>query len=282
MTAVTPSQGAEQPPKRILSIAPAATEILFDLGLGDNVVGVTEYCSWPPEAKSKANLGDMMHVNLETALALKPDLALLSNMNEHLKGQLEAFGIPVIIVYQDDFAQICDSMLRVGEFCGIAESAKNRVEELRGFVREISARSSRGKNGAKSRVLVVVARDIDDTSFKNIYVAGPKSFYENLLNESGASNVFTLNAPYANISREGLMRLDPDIVIELIGEHGMTNVETPEILAQWNKLTDIRTVRNGNIAIIRGDFTMRAGPRYPLLLEAFSKVIHNGVREILE
>ncbi|MDR3254824.1 MAG: ABC transporter substrate-binding protein [Synergistaceae bacterium] len=288
LAAPTSSAAAANPaalsktPSRILSLSPAATEILFDLGLGDKIVGVTEYCSWPPEARSKKNIGDMMHVNMEVVVALKPDIVIISNMNEHLKSQIESLGFPVVVVYQDDFNQICGSMKQVGEACGAAESAKARIGELRGLVSGIAERASGETGRTKRSVLVVVGRDAADTSFNKVYVTGPLSFYNDLLTEAGAINVFTRSAPYANISKEGLLRLDPDIIIELVGEHGMTNVTTPEIIAQWNKLTDLKAAREGNVAIIRGDFTMRAGPRYPLLLEAFSKVINEGAREIWE
>jgi iron complex transport system substrate-binding protein len=266
-------------PLRILSLAPAATEIIFDLGLGDSVIGVTEYCSWPPEAKSKTNVGDMMHVNMEVVLSMNPDLVVISNMNEHEKKQLEALGCKVAVVYQDDFGQICDSMLRVGEACGVPDAAEKRVEELRGAVRTLSAGLPRGGD---RRVLIVVGRDTDDSSFKKVYVAGARSFYEELLDDAGAVNAFSSDFPYAGISTEGLLRLDPDIIIELVGEHGMTGVDTGTILAQWENMGDLRAARDGSVAVIRGDFTLRAGPRYPLILESFARIIYEGVREIKE
>jgi iron complex transport system substrate-binding protein len=274
---VSASGVCEAVPKRILSLSPAATEILFDLGLGDNVVGVTEYCSWPPEVKSKTNVGDMMHVNMEVVVSLMPNLVLISNMNEHIKPQIEALGYPVTVVYQDDFGQICESMTRVGEACGISGAAKKRVSELRRAVKDFSVRARRSP---QPRVLVVVGRDVGDSSFKKIYVAGELSFYQDLLAESGAKNAFEGRVPYAAISMEGLLRLDPDIIIELIGEHGMTNVGTPEIMSQWRGLSDVRAASLGNVAVIRGDFSFRAGPRYPLILESFASVIHDGIREI--
>ncbi|MDR3165382.1 MAG: helical backbone metal receptor [Synergistaceae bacterium] len=266
-------------PVRILSLAPAATEIIFDLGLGDKVIGVTEYCNWPPEAKSKTNVGDMMHVNMEVVVSMQPDLVAVSNMNEHMKNQIEALGYKVIVVYQDNFGQICDSILRVGEVCGIPDIAKKRIEELRENVRVISAGLPRGKDQS---VLIVVGRDSDDASFKKIYVAGPRSFYEELLSDAGAKNAFSGDLPYAGLSLEGLLRLDPDIVIELVGEHGMVGVDSKLILAQWKNLSDLRAAQNGSVAVIRGDFTLRAGPRYPLILESFAKIIHEGLREIEE
>lgn len=266
-------------PQRILSVTPAGTEILFDLGLGDRVVGVTQYCNWPPEAREKPSIGDMMHVNLEVIAGLAPDLVLLSNMNEHLKRELEAFGYPVAVVNQDDFEQICDSMIRVGRICGIADRAEKRVRELR----EEVARISSGVTGnASPRVLIVVGRDTADDLFRKVYIAGRRSFYDNLLAEAGAHNAYTGDVQYAQISRESLIRLDPDVVIELVGEHGGANLHTGDILAQWRAFDDLRAARTGDIAIIKGDFTLRAGPRYPLVLEAFIRAIHGGEREIEE
>jgi iron complex transport system substrate-binding protein len=276
--AESPSR-CDEPPKRILSISPASTEILYDLGLGDRVVGVTSYCSWPPDAKTKTNLGDMMHANMEVIASLRPDLVLLSNMNAHLRKQIEAFGYPVVVVYQDDFGQICDSMLRVGEACGIADEARRRVEALQAPVRDIAARSNE-LGGKRPRVLVVVGRDMEDTSFKRVFVAGLLSFYETLLGEAGAVNAAAQQASYVSITREGLLRMDPDIIIELIGEHGMTNVASSEVMAQWGAISGLKAVKGGNVAVIRGDFALRAGPRYPLLLDAFAGVISGGKREI--
>jgi iron complex transport system substrate-binding protein len=273
------SQSAAAEPSRILSLAPAATEIIFDLGLGGGVIGVTEYCNWPPEARSKTNIGDMMRVNMEVLVSMRPDLVVISNMNGHLKDQIESLGYKVVVVYQDDFGQICDSMLRVGEACGISGAAKKRVEELRGVVRGLAAERPRGED---KRVLIVVGRDNDDASFKKIYVAGARSFYEELLGDAGAVNAFSGDLPYAALSLEGLLRLDPDIIIELVGAHGMTDVDSQSILAQWKNLSDLRAARDGNVAVIRGDFTLRAGPRYPLILKSFARIIHEGVREIEE
>jgi iron complex transport system substrate-binding protein len=274
-----PAHSAEKTPERILSITPAGTEILYYLGLGDRVAGVTKYCNWPPEARSKPSIGDMMHINMEVVVSMRPDLVLISNMNEHTKGSLEAMGFPVAVVYQDDFNEICDSILSVGKACGITETAQKRVEELRESVRRIS---SKKRAGQKPRVLVVVSRDDEDFSFKKLYVAGKRSFYNDLLIESGASNAFEGDVPYAQLSLEGILRIDPDIIIELIGETGMENAKSKDALKQWENLRDLKAAREGKVSLIRGDFTLRAGPRYPLVLDAFSKIIHEGKREISE
>ena len=262
-------------PERILSVTPAGTEILYEIGLGERVVGVTKYCSWPPDAQTKPNLGDMMHVNLEVAMGLTPDLVLVSNMNHQAGEQLESLGYPTVTVFQDDFDEICNSMLRVGQACGVEETAKRRIAELREDVRK----KTLSLDGLPVRVLVVVGRDPSDAELRKIHVAGRGSFYDDLLTRSGAVNAYEQGAAYAQISREGLLRLDPDVIIELIGEHGM-EAPTENIISRWEAMPDIRAARNSRVSVIRGDFTLRAGPRYPQILDAFIKAIHDGMREI--
>lgn len=276
-----PPETRADAPGRIVSITPAGTEILFDLGLGDRVAAVTKYCTWPPEAREKPQLGDMMSVSLESLAVLSPDLVVISNMNETLRSQAEKMGYATVSVNQDNFSEICASMLRVGEACGVPETASKRVAGLRESVREISGAAE--KSAATPRVLVCVGRDPADTAMKSLYVAGARSFYEDLLEAAGAKNAFERGVPYAQISMEGLLRTDPDIVLELIGESGMeVTMTTGKILEPWEKITGLRAARDGNIAVIRGDFVLRAGPRYPKALGAFIRAIHGGEREINE
>jgi iron complex transport system substrate-binding protein len=232
---------------RILSITPAGTEILYELGLGGRVVGVTKYCNWPPEASLKPSLGDMMHVNLEVAAGFSPDLVLVSNMNEQVGEQMRSLGYPVVTVYQDNFEEICESMLRVGRACGVEETAELRVSEIREAVRKISLAPP--ENG-EVRVLVAVGRDPSDSELKKIHVAGRGSFYDDLIKRSGAVNAYAEDAAYAQISREGLLRTDPDVIIELIGENGM---DAPSgIMSQWMAIKDLRASAEGRVSIIKG------------------------------
>jgi iron complex transport system substrate-binding protein len=265
-------------PRRIVSLSPAATEILYDLGLGDKVVAVTKYCDWPPEAVPKQIMPNILHANMESLIAMRPDLVVVSNMNAAVKPRVEALGFPVTVVCQEDFAQICGSIIQVGKVCGIEARANARVAELKDEVKKLAA--SAGKSD--KRVLIVVGGDFTDTSFKKLYVAGPRSFYGDLLRESGVRNAFETDVPYAQIAREGLLRLDPDFIIELIGEHGPTDVKTCEIFDQWKKLGSLKAVKNGSVAVIRGSFIFRAGPRYPLALSAFQSILRGNVREIEE
>ncbi|MDR1471426.1 MAG: helical backbone metal receptor [Synergistaceae bacterium] len=271
------AHGAADAPARVLSITPAATEILYSLGLGDRVAAVTRYCNWPPEAKSKPVIGDMMNVNLEMLAALDPDLVLISNLNEHLSARIKAMGYKTVVVYQDNFDQICKSILDVGEACGVSDAARAKVGELRGAVEALKGSVP---SGTPPRVLIVVGRDPADDELKRLYVAGAQSFYDDLIRESGAVNALDSDVQYLQVSREGLLRLEPDVIIDLIGEHGTADVSTERIQGQWSSIPDLRAAAEKNVSIVRGDFSLRPGPRYPLLLDAFIRAIWGGEREI--
>lgn len=273
------SPGPGLDPRRIVSITPAGTEILFDLGLGSRVVAVTKYCTWPPEARDRIVLPDMLDIDMESLAALSPDLVVISNMNSSLLERLNKLSYPVVRVDQDDWDEICASIIRVGEACGVPEQAAERVEALRAQTAALAARSP----DDAPRVLVCVGRDPADKAMTSVYVAGTASFYQDLLAAAGARNAIELPVPYAHLSREGLLRANPDIVLELIGDSGMgENLTTDMVLEPWRKITDLRAVQSGDVAVIRGDFTLRAGPRYPKVLAAFISAIHGGLREIGE
>jgi iron complex transport system substrate-binding protein len=208
---------------------------------------------------------------------MMPDLVVVSDMNAQVGEQVGALGYPVVTVYQDDFEQICDSMLRVGRACGVEEAAKARIAELRDAVREKTI----SPVGTPPRVLVVVGRDPSEEDLRKIYVAGRGSFYDDLITRAGAVNAYAQDVAYAQMSREGLLRVNPDVVIELIGESGMeAEVSAARLISQWEAASDLRAAREGKVSVIKGDFTLRAGPRYPQILDAFIQVVRDGVREI--
>lgn len=276
LISLTTAPASASPPARILSLAPVTTEILYDLGLGDRVVGVTKWCNWPPEAAQKPQVPDMMNVSVEAAAGFAPDLIVLSNMNGHVENRLRAFGFNVVAARQDDFGAICESMIEIGRACGVEEAARARVEELRAEVRGLAADVP---DGPRPRVLVSVGRDTADGTFRRVFAASRGAFYTDLVREAGGENASERDEAYTQYTREGLIRVDPDIVIELAGDHGAG--EAAEVIAaQWEAFTDLRAAADGRVSIITGDVALRPGPRYPAILRAFIRAIQGGERLI--
>lgn len=252
---------------RIVSLSPTATEIIFDIGMGENVVGATTYCTWPPEAASIPRVGDAMNADLETIASISPDIALISDMNEHLARDLSKIGIASVAARGETFDDICASMLAIGEACGAYDAASKRVETLRA---EARAAVPADLPGSSPSVLVVVGRD---DVFSRVYAAGPQSFYDDILNACGARSAITNDVKYASLTREGLIAVDADIIIELTGDAESGGRSADEIASDWGGLRDVRACEEGNVRCIVGDFVMRAGPRYPAIVRAFAEVL---------
>src|SRR5262245_14328603 len=98
------------PPKRIVSLAPAMTEVCFALGLGDHVVGRTTYCDWPPEAQKLPAIGGLLDPNIERILRLNPDLLLVAKSGKDLRGQLDAAGVPYMVLPNDTLDDVYTSI----------------------------------------------------------------------------------------------------------------------------------------------------------------------------
>src|SRR5262249_56097366 len=125
-------------PRRLISLAPSVTEILFALGLGNRVVGVTTYCDYPPETATVEKVGDTLRPNLEKIISLKPDLVVISTASqlEEFVGSLERLGVPVYVNNPTDLGSLLDSIQRLGDVAGVPESAGRLVARFRSPITE--------------------------------------------------------------------------------------------------------------------------------------------------
>ena len=135
------SARAEEAPRRIVSVAPSITEILYALGLGDRVVGVTEFCHYPPEVREKPKVGSYLRPNVETVLAMQPDLVVVLREHGALADRLRDVGLSVFELQHNDLAGIYDSLRSLGERAGVPEVAERRVREIKRFLADVSAKT---------------------------------------------------------------------------------------------------------------------------------------------
>lgn len=262
--AVLATQSARAAELRVLSLAPVATEILYYLGLGDSVVGVTKYCDWPPEAREKPQLPDMMNVSVEAVASFAPDVVALASVNSRLAPAIEAMGHKTVIAEQESLADIERSIVEIGRACGIPGQAALRAAEMMSRVEALRRPSG------SDRVLVVVGRDTSDPTMRSLYVAGDASFYLELIRDAGGDLARSGSYGYSKISREGLIALDPDVIIELVNCDDET---AAKIRGDWLALDDVRAAREGRISILNDTIVFRPGPRYPQLISIFADAI---------
>jgi iron complex transport system substrate-binding protein len=258
---------------RIISMSPAATEILFYLSLGDRLAGVTRFCDYPPEAEKIPRVADMLDISLETLLDLAPDLVVLIDLNASLRERIEQLGIRTFILRQETLGELCDSIEALGAVCSVPERGKAAADSIRGALAE-AGRLTEGL--ARPRVAVAVDRDVTDSVIRSLYIAGRESFYDEMIRLAGGRNAFeTGGVTYPKLSAEGLLALDPDVIIDLVGDHRTGEGAAQEdLLAQWRSLPELKALKEGRICPITGNYALRPGPRVVRALFEFMGVIH--------
>jgi len=255
---------------RIVSLAPSVTEILFELGLGDNVVGVTRYCKYPPEACGKTQVGGYVDPNYEELLRLRPDIVVMLSVHTAAQEHLRRLGLATLTVDHATIQGIVGSIMTIGNACGAARRAE-------AMVKEIIARLDRVRdmtNGCdRPRVLVSVDRNTD--AFSSVYIAGEKTCYDEMITIAGGVNAYTsATAAYPAVSTEGICRMDPQVIIDLVPYLEKSEKKREKILAQWNSIAGVEAVKEGRVYLFEQDYTVIPGPRFIALLEDMARAIH--------
>ena len=193
------------PATRVVSLAPAITESLFAIGAGNELVGVTAYCSYPPEARQKTSVGGMTSPSVETITALSPDLVIATvegNIREDVAA-LERLGIPVFVTNPRSLEGIRRSVRQLGELTGHGPQADRLAARLK--QREDSLRHE--ARTPPVRTLLILA-------LRPLVVAGGKTFLDDLLSAAGAENLGALSSgSYPTMSREAIAVRDPEVLI---------------------------------------------------------------------
>jgi iron complex transport system substrate-binding protein len=258
------------PPKRILSLAPSNTELLFAVGAGPQVAGRDEYSNYPEEAKKLTSIGSMQKMNAEAVVALKPDLVLAAGITapEQIKTledlKLTVFTIKNPTSLDDLYANI----LLVGKITGNDANAATLVNQLKQRVSAVSEKIKTVKTQPR------VFYEMDATDPLKPYTAGAGTFVDTLITLAGGKNVGSvLKQPWAQMSSEELLKQDPEIILLGDALYGV-KVEDVTKRAGWDKLT---AVKNKAVYPFNDDLTSRPGPRLVDGLEQLAKLIHPEV-----
>jgi len=252
-------------PMRIVSLAPSITEILFALGLGDRVVGVTSYCNYPPEVLEKETKGEISVVggftnpSLEKIADLTPDLVFGHNLlSPDFIHNLEKINITVVVISTaESIDGIYDDIRLIGKACWEEKSADRLISDLQKKISNIE--------NAIEGVKKVEAAHI--CWMAPIFVAGAKTYVNNLIEKAGGVNVFSNKTGWATISKEELVKADPPHII-VPYKHGS------EII--YEELMKIKEegLIHGQIHTMDPDIISRPGPRVVLALEKIVSFLH--------
>ncbi len=249
---------------RIVTLAPNLTEMAFSLGLGERIVGVGDFCNWPPEATRKPRLGGLINPNLERIIALRPQLAILHNSEVDIGRQLQRVGIGVLVVKSATLLDVEVGIVSIAKQCGVVARGD---ELLASFRADLAAKPiARGKT-----IMLTLGRFPGRPA--EVRVAGPGTFLDDLVQRLGATNVFQ-DAPFAYplVGLEEVLTRAPQVIFELNGE-SLSPAQEEELRQDWQDFPQLTQGSGTLIRYISGDFAVVPGPRLPLLYQAMAEAL---------
>jgi len=271
---VTDALGQEialsRPPQRLISLAPSLTEIVCALGLGDRLVGVTEFCKYPPEALAKEKIGGYVNASQEKIVALRPDLvfATRGTPTGFMDG-LRKFGLVVMAVDQTSYGEVIASLETMGRVCGAAAAGRKLADQLRRVRREIEAKTQGLRADQRPRALLVL-------SLQPLFVGGPGSFQSEMLVSCGATDVSGLQKPFGALSEEVVVAADPEVIIFPSNDNGQIVTVAGQLKrlrasAAWR---NVSAVKNGRVIVVDVDHLSIPAPRLALGFRELAGQLH--------
>ncbi len=257
-------------PARIVSLSPGITESLYAVGAGGQVVGVTTYCNWPPEARALPRVGAFLDTNFEAIVGLAPDLVVLMPSHRDHRAELERLGLRTEVVDQTLLEDIPASLELLGRLTGHEAEGRSAAETLRGQIARVREKV---RGAARPRVLLSAGRDLAAKSLSEVYIAGHRTFLGQLLDAAGAENAFPDSAvDYPALSGEAILRLDPDRILEVVMSD--TDIAPEDAAAAWRGLEGLRAAREDRILVLQGAHLTIPGPRVGAALEELARAVH--------
>lgn len=249
-----------QTPVKIVSIAPSNTEILFALGLGDKVVGVTDSCDYPEAAKSKPKVGSV-ELDYEKIVEIAPDLVVaVGSLQRQAIDRLSELGICVLAVDPKTVDGVLHAITLTGKATGAEDRAATLVAELSRRIEAVTAKVSSIGASARPRVFVEIWNE-------PLMTAGPGTFVDELISAAGGENIaHDARGEWPQFSAEAVIERDPEVVI-------LTGFNKAEALARpaWQ---GISAYRSGRVHELHPDLLVRPGPRLVQGLEELAKLLH--------
>ena len=263
-------QEAHAAPQRVISTSPAITEILFALGAGNRVIGVTDFCSYPKQACRLPSIGGPLNPSTETWIALKPDLIIIQEDSKVIQKNAKILGIPTLTVSVNNLKNILTSIQTMADALQMPQAGhqlavkiKSKTEGYRTHLKKI-----------KPRQVLLLLSDTNDPS-RDLYAVGRGTFLNELLTIAGGNNVLPdTMAKYPKVSKAYIIAKSPEIIIEVGPKSNLSKEETLARKKTWGKFSTLRAVKNDRIYFIGADYILIPGPRLLNILNDFTRTIH--------
>jgi len=251
----------KKPFQRVISLTPSVTEDIYSLGAQDQLVGVTTYCDYPPQARYKPQVGDIVRPNVERILNLNPDLILCAGNALQVTKKLADMGVPCLVFRSESLADIRHDLQRLGTLLGREEQARTLCLDMDEQIKTVRTNAA-----LRQTPKAVLAFDL-----KPLIVAGEKTLGDELLNLIGCQNVGrAAQGRYPNLSVEFLIQERPEFFF-YAGKG--TEEETLALRSEWVEWTSIPAVSKGHIYSVSADLVSRPSLRLLEGLRGLEKIL---------
>lgn len=262
--------------QRIVALSPSLSEAVFALGLGDRVVGVTAFADYPPEVKRLPKVGGYSEINTEAVFALNPDLVIALEQQNATVERLRSLGIPTATFTNDKLEDIINMFSKMGTLLKREERARQLITEIEQTQQMLAAKTA---GRPQRKVLVSVGRNMGTGEIGDVYVAGRNTIYGEIIELVGGISAFEGSMPYAALGREAIIRLNPEIILDLIPNlDQMPDYSEADALAQWQSFDSLDAVVNDGITICTANYICVPGPRVALMMRDLAQAIHPSIQ----
>ncbi len=261
-------------PQRIVSLIPSNTELLFAVGAGSSVVGVTNYCDYPPEARKIEKVGDLTAMSLEKVVALDPELVLATKGNsKELVFSLRALGVRVFVLDPQTIEEVLDAIGKVGALTGRSEASRALVDSYRQRLAHVADRID--ELTESERPTVFVGSPFRDEN----WTPGPETYTSAVIRRAGGRNIADDLAPrtWAVYNLENIVSKDPQVLLSTLGvgqdpsETRTRFLERAKSLEGWR---DLDAIRNERVVLIPENWLLRPAPRLFQAIETLASALH--------
>lgn len=261
---------AQAVPRRIISLVPNVTEILFAIGAGPQVVAVSTYDVEPPEVRSLPTVGALIDPDTERIISLRPDLVITYGSQTDLQSQLRATNIPYFDYRHGGLEHIFVTMRTLGARTGHVAEAEKAAQTLQAAIDAVRKRVA-GK--PRPKTLLVFGRE--PGSLRNIYASAGRGFLHDMLVAAGGDDVLAdIERESAQINTEMILARAPDVILELNSANRLNDADYQKVIAPWMTLSSVPAVRNKRVMLVLGSGVTVPGPRVAEGVEKMARALH--------
>ena len=246
--------------------------MLYAVGLGDRVVGVTTYCHYPPEARKKPKIGTYTEPNLELIASMKPDLVVIQANPINLAARLASLHLNVLEVSHDTVEDVYVSMQRIADAGGVSAQGRAVVDRMKRQLADIRARTT---PLGRRRMMFIVGRA--PNAIEDLIAVGRASYLNGIIEIAGGTNIFKdAIAPYPKVGMEDVLARNPEVIVDM-GDMSQTEGVTEEhkraVVALWDQFHPLAAVRERRVFAVASDIFTVPGPRMVDAARAFARML---------